>query len=440
MAYTPTKRPYEDEANPYTATPADYELPPTTGGPAPTTGNTPPPPPPKPIVNPWDAIDNQYGNSATYTLPGRSQDEENAARRQFENERLQAQREALIDVDALTAEYNKLLGGLRGQYSTAETKQEKERLRFILADIEAQYEAGIAAISTLYAETTGLLGDKETAYRAGIEPRAQEVEGAFTSLAADAVDRNLARSEGTAQQYRGLGASAGFNPEDANTRFIESLAPIQGNYTRQMGESTASGIGFIRDISEQQGIAQQADLTRLNAVTRNSVVNAHQERVAARIASEQAAARNDRRSIQMAALAARQSALDLNAKLMNQAIGANEFIPGPNAQERYQQMLSSATSAGGSLLTPQAFAAYFNDNFGGSPPEIFRQMYASSYTAAGLDRIAQLEQNILNLVEAGIRSDEKAPGGQAPTITELRAEIARINNLLDQLNRVSPTG
>jgi hypothetical protein len=366
----------------------------------------------------WERALEGFGGEAPYTPPGSISEEDRVReQRDFEDQKLNAQREALIDIEALTSEYDRAIASLRGQYQTAETQEEKERLRFILADIEAQYEAGSEAISSLYAETVQRLSQKATDYRAGIEGRATDVESSFLGLAQQGVDRNLARREGLVQDYRGLGVGVGYDPRDANTDFLASLAPIQGAYSRTIGESTAGGIDFIAGMAEQQGLAQQGDLKRLAAITRTAAIQTHQQQVAARVQAERAAARSDRNNLQMAALAARQSAMDLNARLMNQALQAQEFVPGVNVQERYTNMTALATQLGGSLTNPNLFATAFNNQFGGSPPPEFREMYMASYTSAALAEIAKLSQGI-----------EKTPDAMAK-----EALRRQMNGLLDNL-------
>jgi hypothetical protein len=398
------------------ATTIDYEAPINPGAGAGAGEPLPPPPPTGPTG--WERALEGFNGEAPYTPPGSISEEDRVReQRDFEEQKLNAQREALIDIEALTSEYDRAIDSLRGQYQTAETQEEKERLRFILADIEAQYEAGSEAISSLYAETVQGLSQKATDYRAGIEGRAADIESSFLGLAQQGVDRNLARREGLVQDYRGLGVGAGYDPRDANTDFLASLAPIQGAYSRTISESTAGGIDFIAGMAEQQGLAQQGDLKRLAAITRTAAIQTHQQQVAARAQAERAAARSDRNNLQMAALAARQSAMDLNARLMNQALQAQEFVPGVNVQERYTNMTTLATNLGNNLTNPNLFARAFNNQFGGSPPPEFREMYMAAYTSAALAEIAKLSQGI-----------EKTPDATAK-----EALRRQMNGLLDNL-------
>lgn len=348
--------------------------------------------PPTPPLSPVEDL--LTGPEAPYTPPSEfSQADEDASRRQFDNDRLDAQREALIDLDALTAEYERTLGSLRGQYQTAQTPQEKERLRFILADIEAQYEAGAEAITSLYAETDARLSERATNFRGQIETRAQDVESGFHQLAQSSIDRNLGRVSSMVDQNRGLGFGVGYTGEDANTRFMSSLAPIQGNYSRMMGESTADMIDFVRDISQQQGIAQRGDLRRLAATTRTTAIMAHEQQVEARIQAERAAQRSDSNALRMAALAARQSATELNAKLLNNAINAQEYMPGPDAQETYIGMTGLATRTGEGKVPIEQFLGSFRSQFGGNPPREFIDMYIVAFNSAALSEINALADN-----------------------------------------------
>lgn len=375
----------------------------------------------EPPANPWEDVLSGLGDEAQYTTPGSiDQNAEIENQRAFEANKVRAQQDALVDIEALDAEYQRLLGSLRGQYQTSETAQEKERLRFMLADIEAQYEAGVEAISSLYSETTAKLNNQARDYRSGIEGRAGEVESAFTQLASQAVDRNLARREGLAEQYRGYGIASGYDPRDASTDFLASLAPIQGNYSRMMGESTAAGIDFIAGMAEMQGLAQQGDLKRLAAATRTSAIQTHQAQVDARIQAERAAARGDRMQMQMAALSARQNAMDLNARLMSQAIQAEQYVPGQNVGQRYTEMTNLATNLGQQKVEPSLFASSFVNQFGGTPPPEFREMYIAQFHSAAINEINMLQDNLRRL---------ELP--EAETLAQ-QARIAYLDGILNQ--------
>jgi hypothetical protein len=80
-------------------------------------------------------------------------------------------------------------------------------------------------------------------------------------------------------------------------------------------------------------------------------------------------------------------------------------------------MTTLATQLGGSLINPNLFATAFNNQFGGSPPPEFREMYMASYTSAALAEIAKLSQGI-----------EKTPDATAK-----EALRRQMNGLLDNL-------
>jgi hypothetical protein len=366
----------------------------------------------------WESITD--GPDASYSTPG-SYGPEEENRQAFEEQRTQLQREALVDIEALGRQYSGVISSLRNQYQTAETPQEKERLRFILSDIEAQYEAGVQAISSLYSDTTNALNRQAFDYRAGIQGRASGIESSFTQLASSAVDRNMAQRQGLAADNRGLGVAVGYDARDANTDFLASLAPIQGNYSRMMGEATAGGIEFMANLSQQQGLATQADLQRLAAVTRTAAIQTHQQQVDARVQSEIAAQRSDMNNMRMAALSAQASARDLNARLMSQAIQAQEYIPGGDGGERYANMTTLSTQVGERLVDPSLFVTAFKNQFGGAPAREFMEMYMASYTASAMTELATINANIqrLNLTP------------QDPSRLSMEERIRTINNTLN---------
>ncbi len=104
--------------------PIDYDEGPIDPGAGPSTTEGPPPPAPTGPTG-WEKALEGFNREAPYTPPGSVSEEDRVReQRDFESNKLKAQRDALIDIEALTSEYDKAIANLRGQYQTAETKQE----------------------------------------------------------------------------------------------------------------------------------------------------------------------------------------------------------------------------------------------------------------------------------------------------------------------------
>ena len=211
------------------------------------------------------------------------------------------------DASGIQQQYNNLLRELRGMYNLTETDEEKERLRFMLADIEAQRDAGLQAISEGYSKTVGDIRARAVTTRAETAKRATRFSDELTLQRDMSQQRMIDQQAAQVAANRGLGTAAGADPRNEWIELMSQYPGIQQRSTQRMGDITAEGIDWLADTTSAQGLAQQADLQRLAASTRSGVIAQQQQQVANRIAREQAEVRDMTMRLGMAGISASQT-------------------------------------------------------------------------------------------------------------------------------------
>lgn len=211
------------------------------------------------------------------------------------------------DAAGIQQQYNNLLRELQGMYNLTETDEEKERLRFMLADIEAQRDAGLQAISEGYSKTVGDIRARAVKTRAEAAERATRFSDELTLQRDMSQQRMIDQQAAQVAANRGLGTAAGADPRNEWIELMSQYPGIQQRSTQRMGDITAEGIDWLADTTSAQGLAQQADLQRLAASTRSGVIAQQQQQVANRIAREQAEMRDAMMRLGMAGIAASQT-------------------------------------------------------------------------------------------------------------------------------------
>ena len=194
------------------------------------------------------------------------------------------------DVAAINRQYNNILRELQGMYQLSETDEERERLRFMLADIEAQRDAGLEAISQGYAQTVAAIQQRGEISRQQTAERAERFGSQLEGYADRTAQRMMLQNINQQQQFRGLG-SGSQNPVNEWVGLMSAMAPLQQQYTQRMGDITGEGIDWLAGTVGAQGQAQQADLQRLAAATRSASIMSHQRQVDDRIQREREAQR-----------------------------------------------------------------------------------------------------------------------------------------------------
>jgi hypothetical protein len=226
----------------------------------------------------------------------------------------EAANNARVNIAGINQQYNNILRELQSMYQLSETDEERERLRFMLADIEAQRDAGLQAISEGYAKTVGEIREQAVLSGERTAERAQRYGQDLEESADRAAQRMMLQNAQQQAQFRGLG-SGSQSAVNEWVGLMSSLAPAQQLYTQRMGDISQEGMEWIANTVGGQGQAQSADLQRLAAATRSGAIASQQAQVSDRI--------NRERELQRAAIlqtmqqraGALQSAEQFNASL-----------------------------------------------------------------------------------------------------------------------------
>lgn len=294
--------------------------------------------------------------------------------------------EARVNVAGIQRQYDNILRELSSMYQLAETEEEKERLRYMLADIEAQRDAGLQAIETGYADTVATIRARGVTSAAEGTARAQQygdqIRGTATDLEQRLVDRQAAQVAGN----RGLGSGMS-DPMNEWVGLINAMAPAQQGYTQAMSDINVEGINWLGDVTASQGQAQAADLSRLAAATRSTATMGHMDRVADRIAQERAEQRAAMMQIMMASAGATQSAGQFNASQAGREADIRRAQEREAAEGR-QGQLDTIWSLGATYgYSDEAIARFVQERFGRqiTPEELAiardaRQIYINEQT------------------------------------------------------------
>jgi len=222
------------------------------------------------------------------------------------NEIANATASAQRDTAGIQQQYNNIFRELQKMYNLSETEEEKDRLRFMLADIEAQRDAGLQAISEGYSNTVGNIQARAVKTRAETTERANRYKAELQQNKDQSLQRMIDQQAAQVAGARGLGSAAGQSPENEWVQLMSQYPGIQQRYTQRMGDISAEGIDWLADTTASQGLAQQADLQRLAASTRSAVIAQQQRQVANRINAEREALRDSYLRLGMAGAAASQ--------------------------------------------------------------------------------------------------------------------------------------
>lgn len=260
------------------------------------------------------------------------------------------------DSSGIQEQYNAIFRELQGMYNLSETDEEKERLRFMLADIEAQRDAGLQAIAQGYAETAGKIKERAVLSQKETQERSQRYSDELSGYAQQTEQRLIDQQAAQVAGNRGLGIGAGVNPTNEFVGLMNTMAPTQQRYTQRMGDINSEAMQFMADTVESQGLAQQGDLQRLAAATRSGSIANHQKSVGDRIAREQAEMRNALMSLSMAGLSASQSAQQQNSSNID-GVALREYLASLGASGYSDKAVSNYLAPlVGRQLTPDELA------------------------------------------------------------------------------------
>jgi hypothetical protein len=192
---------------------------------------------------------------------------------------------ARVNIAGINQQYNNILRELRGMYQLSQTDEERERLRFMLADIEAQKDAGLQAIAEGYSQTVAQIQQQATLAGERTTERSQRYGGELEASADRAAQRMMLQNLEQQQQFRGLG-SGSQAPVNEWVGLMSAMAPAQQLYTQRMGDISREGMEWLAQTVGAQGQAQGADLQRLAGATRSGAIARQQAEVSERINRE----------------------------------------------------------------------------------------------------------------------------------------------------------
>lgn len=183
-------------------------------------------------------------------------------------------------------EYNNAVGNLRGKFQLAETDAERDRIRYILADLEAQKSAGLAAIADLYTSQIGQVGQARERSIADTARAVSDVE----QLYGDTVSGLEGRLEQVAADVSDIAPGLQtFEPPNEYAQALESLSPIEQTYSQRIGDISADALAARQEGMRGEQAAQAGELERLALAQRSAALLAHNAQVQDRINAERMA-------------------------------------------------------------------------------------------------------------------------------------------------------
>lgn len=256
-------------------------------------------------------------------------------------------------MSSLDAGYQNMVNQIRSMYQLSETEEEKEMLRFQLADLEAQYDAGREAIGTLYAEKTQTIQALATRSRNETTQARDAAQQNYSQAAVDLMALQEARNAAQVEANRGLGiGSSRATPYEG---LLQTLAPIAGEYAQRIGDIGSEGLDYLGGLTESMGAAREGELQSLYAGTRAGTINKQARDVASRVAAE-------RLAMASALQSAMQNQLSAQASLARSQSGAVE----PTPVDYWNTAEALGQTPG---ITPEAFSGEFVRRFGRLPDQ-----------------------------------------------------------------------
>jgi hypothetical protein len=272
-----------------------------------------------------------------------------------------------VSVAALASQYDNLIKSLQGQYRFAETAEEKQRLKYMLADIEAQYDAARQTITQTYDLSMANLRGRIGTEQQQVTDFAQRGGEAFTNLANELELRTAGVSNELAEKFQGIGLEKEATVANEWSNLLRSMAPIQGSYLLQLGNVRINSMNQTLDSMAMEAMAQQGELERQKATTQSITQLRYLEQVEDRINRELADYRDRKVGIEMTKIAQTQSALEFNARMSQDA--RNRMQTAADPRERYNAFTQYARGEGASMVDPQLFERQFIAASGGERPD-----------------------------------------------------------------------
>lgn len=191
-------------------------------------------------------------------------------------------------IGALNFQYDRAVNELRSMYELAETEDEKARLRFILADIQAQHEAGQRAITNVFERKRAEVAQLTEQSRENTLKSAQRAFDLYEVSANQLKDLLEASRQQMAGEVYGFGAAA---PRDQSeyVQLLSAMAPVAQQSRQAIGDIGTEGLEWLGAVMGEQTAARGADLQRLAMSTRSAAISQHQQQVDARVNAERMA-------------------------------------------------------------------------------------------------------------------------------------------------------
>ena len=191
-------------------------------------------------------------------------------------------------IGALNFQYDRAVNELRSMYELAETEDEKARLRFILADIQAQHEAGQRAITNVFERKRAEVAQLTEQSRENTLKSAQRAFDLYEVSANQLKDMLEASRQQMAGEVYGFGAAA---PRDQSeyVQLLSAMAPVAQESRQAIGDIGTQGLEWLGAVMGEQTAARGADLQRLAMSTRSAAISQHQQQVDARVNAERMA-------------------------------------------------------------------------------------------------------------------------------------------------------
>ncbi len=288
---------------------------------------------------------------------------------------------ASVNLSGLQQQYDQVIDELKSQYQLAETEEEKERIRYIVADVEAQREAGEKAIGEIYATKIQEIQKTAAMSREETGRSAQAAGDVWRQGAQDLRQGAQTSRDELVAQNRGLGIGApGASGADPFVNLMSGMAPVSQNYAQRIGDIGAQAIDFMGATAQGQEGAQQADLRRLAVATSSAARTQHASEVAQRIATERLAMNQ-----QIAALRSQQmgdisSGRELNAQLADSAANRRDARSGDLPPRMEALVEARSWGRENPELTYDDYAEWHEERYGVPPGEDARAAYELGVT------------------------------------------------------------
>jgi hypothetical protein len=189
---------------------------------------------------------------------------------------------------ALNFQYDRSVAELRSMYQLAETEDERERLRFILADIQNQHESGQRAIENVFERKREEVSKLTERSRENALKSAQKAFDLYETSAAQLKDMLELERRKTSEDVYGFGAAA---PRDDSeyVQLLSAMAPVAMESRQAIGDIGTEGLEWLGAVMGEQSAARGADLQRLSLSTRAAAISQHQRQVDNRVNAERMA-------------------------------------------------------------------------------------------------------------------------------------------------------